>query len=304
MKNNQNIKFAFFGTGDFALGVIKAMETNGYLPDLVITTPDKPQGRKMVLTPSPVKIWAQERNIAILQPKSLRKIEDEVHSVLQGYPVFIVADYGKIIPQEVIDIPEKGILNVHPSLLPKFRGATPIQSFILSGEEETGVVVTQVDADMDHGPILAQEKLSCPILVSEFSKINHAGLRDALSITGGNLLAKVLQDYLDDKIELKEQDHSKATFTEKIRKEDGLINWDKPTVEIYNQIRAVTPWPGAYFFINKNDKPFRIIITKAKLSGEKLIIEKIKPEGKNEMSFENFANGNKDIIGQITDLLK
>jgi methionyl-tRNA formyltransferase len=147
MNQKQNIKFAFFGTAGFSVAVLDELERAGFLPSAVVTAPDAVMGRKKVLTPSPVKVWAQARNIPVVLPDSLA-----------NFDLFVIASYGKIIPKKILDIPRFGTLNVHPSLLPKYRGPSPIQTFILNGDEETGVTIMLTDEQMDHGPVIASAK--------------------------------------------------------------------------------------------------------------------------------------------------
>ena len=157
----KHIRFAFFGTSAFSVMILKELKAQGFLPALIITPEDKPKGRKLVITQPEVKVWAMQEGIPYIQPQSLRTPEGvamiEKYSG-EEFDVFIVASYGKLLPQNIIDMPKHGILNVHPSLLPKLRGASPIKSAILS-ENETGVTIMQLDALMDHGPIVAQKKV-------------------------------------------------------------------------------------------------------------------------------------------------
>src|SRR3989344_4485228 len=152
--NNNNLKFVFFGTSELSVTVLDILMKNSYTPDLVITVPDKPQGRKMIMTHPPVKVFAQSHDLKIAQPDSLLTYNLQPTT----YNLFVVASYGKIIPQSILDIPKFGTLNVHPSLLPKFRGPSPIQSFILSGEKKTGVTIMLMDEQVDHGQILSQKE--------------------------------------------------------------------------------------------------------------------------------------------------
>ncbi|MFA4890300.1 MAG: methionyl-tRNA formyltransferase [Candidatus Paceibacterota bacterium] len=297
MKNG--VKFVFFGTGDFAAKVLEVLCQNGFVPELVVTTPDKPKGRKMELQPSPVKLWNMEHktwNIKLDQPDKLDS--SFMIQVSRFKPdLFIVADYGKIIPLEILNIPKYGALNVHPSLLPKFRGPSPIQSFILSDEEETGVTIIKIDEEVDHGDIVASSKLQ-----ALSSKLYHKELEEKLAELGGELLVKVIPDWIEGKIKTQEQDHSQATFTKKITKEDSLINLNEPAENIARKVRALTPWPGTYFFLNnppatpeRSDGGHgkRIIITEVEIEDGKLAIKRVKPEGKNEMLYEDFLRGNR-----------
>ncbi|NUQ57560.1 MAG: methionyl-tRNA formyltransferase [Candidatus Paceibacter sp.] len=294
MSTTKNLNLVFFGTSEFAVKILDKLIENGYVPSLVVTTPDKPQGRKMVLTPPPVKerITNYEsrikNQIKIIQPEklnpSLFMIPDSEFSL------FIVAAYGKIIPKSVLEIPKFGTLNVHPSLLPKFRGPSPIQSFILSGEEKTGVTIMLMDELVDHGPILSISNLK-----SKNSNLNAKELEEKLAELGGQMLVDVISKWVKREIKAQEQDHAKATFTKKITKEDGLVDLEKNSPEIvYRKFLAFQPWPGIYYFTEKDGSKIRVIITDMELSetGE-LKIKKVKPEGRNEMSYEDFLKGNR-----------
>ncbi|MBU2263603.1 methionyl-tRNA formyltransferase [Patescibacteria group bacterium] len=296
MQNNKT-KFVFFGTGDFAARILDYLHKNDIYPMLIVTTPDKPRGRKMLLTPPPVKLWAQKNNIKTITDYSLLSIL---------YSLFIVADYGKIIPKEILNIPKYGALNIHPSLLPKFRGPSPIQSFILSGEEKTGVTIIKMAEKVDAGPIVAISNFKSQIL-----NLYYKELEAKLAELGAKLLIETLPKWIKQEIKPQEQDHSQATYTKKITKEDGLIKTgDSPEI-IDRKVRAFTPWPGVYFFVyppkcksfgGQDNKKIRIIITKSEIKNGKLIIKRIKPEGKNEMPFNDFLKGNKDLEPQIQKL--
>lgn len=289
MKND--IKFIFFGGSDFSVKILEILYQNDFIPQLIITTPDKPRGRKMIITPPPVKLWAQKNNIKISQPEKLdiRNLKLEIGEINIDFAV--IAAYGKIIPKEILDIPKCGTLNVHPSLLPKFRGPSPIQSFILSGEQITGVTIMLTDEQVDHGAIIAQRQLKeigFP-LGNPISKYNYKELEEKLTELGGKLLVEIIPDFMAGKIKPQEQDHSQATFTKKITKQDGLINLETDNPEtIIKKIRAFMPWPNVYYFENSK----RIIITKAELIDNKLKILRIKPGGKNEMDFNSYLSTN------------
>ena len=252
-----NLKFVFLGTSEFAVKILEKLIGNGYIPSLVVTTPDKPKGRKMILTPPPVKVFAQKHNLKIIQPEKLSNLDIECPS--GDFNLFIVASYGKIIPKSVLDIPKFGTLNVHPSLLPKFRGPSPIQSFILSGEEGTGVTIMLMDEKVDHGAILAQQNLEVRLpsgLGSRTSKwMNAKELEEKLAELGGEMLVDTIPKWINGEIKAKEQDHNEATFTKKITKEDGLVDLEKDKPEIiYRKFLAFQPWPGVYCFFNKKKK--------------------------------------------------
>jgi len=279
-ENLEQISSVFFGTDEFSVVVLEELQKAGFTPACIITAPDKARGRGMKLTPSPVKVWAQKNSIEFLQPESLNP--SFVHNLkIKPYDVFVVASYGKILPKDVLEIPKYGTLNVHPSLLPLYRGPSPIQSQILDDVEMAGVTIMRMDEKIDHGPIIAQEVLQFPISNFQFPK-----LRDELAKLGGKLLARTIPSWIDDNIDAQEQDHHAATYTKQIKKEDGLVDVEKDDSEVlHRKFRAYDPWPGIYFF--KNGK--RIKITDAELkSGTKFIIKKIIPEGKKEMSYYDF----------------
>ena len=282
-KNVSNLNIAFFGSPQIAVYVLDTLKENGIIPSLIITQPDKPAGRKLKLTPPEAKVWAEENNVSIFQPETL-KDEEVVKTIIDEGPwdIFIVAAYGKRISRAVLDIPQHGTLNVHPSLLPKLRGASPLQSAIL-GEDETGVSIMLLDEKMDHGPILAQEKTpieNWPPRASELEKIT--------GIQGGNMLAKIIPQWAAGKIKPQEQDHNVATFTKKITKQDGLIDLNGDPEKNFRKIQAFDIWPRTYFFTKKNSKEIRIVVTEADFADGKLIIKKIIPEGKKEMDYEVF----------------
>lgn len=234
-------KIIFFGTSEFAVPVLEALVKAGYDVAVLITTTDEPVGRKQILTPPPVKIAAQKLDLNFLQPDKLRGDSLLANKLVSlQADIGIVASYGKIIPPDIIKLPKHGMLNIHPSLLPKYRGPSPIQYALLNGDEETGVTIMKIDEGVDHGPIVAQsEKLKTQNKLYE-------ELHDELAQLGAELLIKTLPDYLAGKIEPVEQDHSQATFTKIIRKEDGQIDWHKTAKEIYNQFRAFHLWPGIW----------------------------------------------------------
>lgn len=280
------MKIAFFGTDEFSLKVLEALALRGIKPALVVTVPDKPKGRKLLLTPPPIKAWAEENNISVYQPESLKDQTVTDHLSSETYDLFIVASYGKIIPQTILDLPAAGVLNIHPSILPKYRGATPIETTILNGDSTSGVTIIKLDAQMDHGPIVAQTD----VLLS--GQETYPELRDQLAILGGQLLADNLPAYLKDKIDLREQDHQAASFSVKIQKIDGQIDLGKDNqATLWRKYRAFLIWPGLYFFIIHHDSKLRILIKKAHLADEKFIIDRVLPEGKKEMDWVSFEKG-------------
>lgn len=283
---SNKINWAFFGTDEFSTMILDGLKDSGYIPKLVITTEDKTKGRKMLLTPPEVKIWANKYDIKCLQFKSLRsaEVQDQIKNECKDFDLFIVASYGIIIPQTVLDIPKFKTLNVHPSLLPKLRGPSPIQSSILS-ENETGVSIMRLDSEMDHGPILTQKKLDIewPPYADELEEISAS--------VGVKLLSEVIPGWISGKIKEIEQDHSLATFCKMIEKKDAELDLSAPADLNLRKIRAYAIWPGAYFFEQTGDKQIRIIVKKAKLNEGELLIERIVPEGKKEMDYNDYLRG-------------
>ena len=247
---DKKYKTIFVGTPEFAVPILEKLQKADFCSlKAVVTQPDKPAGRKQELKFSAVKITALRRRLPVIQPKSARN-NAFINQIRKLNPnLIVVAAYGEILPKEILTIPEFGCLNIHASLLPKYRGASPIQYAVLEGEKETGVTIILMDEKMDHGPILAQEKIK--ITNTETNET----LRDKLAILGAQLLIKTLPNYLEGKIKLRPQDKSKVTFTKIIKREDGKISWQKKASEIERQIRAFYPWPGAWtMFLNRRLK--------------------------------------------------
>ena len=261
------IPIIFFGTHQFAAAILEAVIKSGLFDiQLVITMPDRPVGRHQELQESAVKIVAKKYNLKIDQPSSLKN-----YSLLStSYSLNIIVDYGAIIPQSIIDAPKFGSINVHPSLLPKYRGASPIQSVLMNGEKETGISIMLIDDQMDHGPILAQQKFS--ILVDD----TFSTLYERLAAEAGSLLINTVQKYLDNEIKPQTQDHEEATFTKIMSREDGKIDFTLKTAsEIYNLYRGLTPWPGIFTIWNEK----RLKLIKTKLADKKITPGEIKTEG-------------------------
>lgn len=284
MKTMNNIPFVFFGTPEFAVSILEELKDAKIVPSLIVTAPDKPKGRGLVLTPPPVKTWAEKHNIPYLQPI---KLDNDFLNKLKvnSYKLFVVAAYGKIIPKAVLDIPTNGTLNVHPSLLPKYRGASPIQSQILTNEKEVGVTIMLVDEEMDHGPILDIKKIEIE------NNTTAPELENLLAHEGGKLLSVVIPKWIAGEIKPQEQNHQKATFTKKITKDDGLIILSDDPHKNYLKYRALTPWPGVYFFATRNGQKIRVSIKNAEFTGDKLEIQQVLPEGGKVMNFDDFLHG-------------
>lgn len=210
----------------------------------VVTQPDKPKGRDLKLTPSPVKLLAERLHLPVLQPARARD-EKFISQLRELKPdLIVVVAYGQILPQTILDLPPHGCLNVHTSLLPKYRGAAPIQWAIADGEPETGVTIMKMDAGLDTGPILSVRRT--PILPADDSQSLH----DRLAQLGAELLAETIPNYVAGKISPQPQPENGASYAAKIKKDDGKIDWSWPAEKIRNRLRAFTPWPGAFTFLD------------------------------------------------------
>jgi len=223
----------------------------------VVTQPDKPKGRELKLTPSPVKALAESLQLPVLQPAKAR--EEKFLSELRTLKpdLIVVVAYGQILPPTILDLPRFGCLNVHTSLLPKYRGAAPIQWAIANGDSETGVTIMKMDAGLDTGPILTMRRT--PILPEDNSQTLH----DRLAQLGAELLLETIPDYVAGKISPQPQPAEGATYAAKIKREDGKIDWNLPAEKIWNRLRAFTPWPGAFTFLQIEPKPQLLKIWKA-----------------------------------------
>ena len=279
-----NTPFIFFGTPELSTYTLTALEKEGLVPNVIITAPDSPQGRGLVLTPSPVKLWALERNIPVYTPEKIRNNE-EVHQLCKQYEFAILAAYGKIIPQSLLDCFPKGILNVHPSLLPLYRGPSPLEYQILQDEKEFGVTIIKLDSECDHGPIIAQREIPFTDTPSK------EGLGQKGFAEGGKLIAQYIGPYLSGVLPTLEQNHALATYTKKIEKKDGEILPNDTEQQKYLKYLAYKPWPGTFFFIDYNAKKIRLKITQAKFEENIFVIEKVIPEGKKEMFYSDLLRG-------------
>jgi len=270
------MKIIFMGTPEFSAVILEALVNSNYEIAAVITNPDAPIGRKQILTPSPVKVLAEKNKIPVIQLDEMRDFNVDLA---------IVAAYGKIISKNVLDIPRYGMINVHPSLLPKYRGASPIQNAILNGDKKTGVTIMKLDKEMDHGEIISQ--VETQILGSD----TYESLSQKLAILGAELLIKTIPDYTSGKIKPVKQNHAEATYTKIIKKEDGKIDWSKSAIEIERIVRAFYPWPIAWTIWN--GKVLKIL--EARIIGNKLEIKKLQLGGGKILSIKEFLNGHKDF---------
>ncbi len=239
-----NPKIIFAGTPEFAVVSLKALVESGVAPIAVMTQPDRPAGRGKRLAPSPVKQFAAEQGIPVLQPLTLRDNAAVAELAALQPDVIIVAAYGLILPQSVLDIPVAACLNVHASLLPRWRGAAPIQAAILAGDEETGVCLMSMTAGLDCGPVYVSEAIS----IGEHESAGE--LHDRLATLGATLLTRHLVDVLDHKLVPKPQDEELATYAPKIQSADAELDWQRPAADLERLVRAYDPVPGAWFMLD------------------------------------------------------
>ncbi len=255
-----DVQLVFFGTTPLAQGVLAELSDAGYTPQRTVLPEE--------LTP---------------------ELVDELSK--ETWDVFIVASFGKILTRPLLDIPKKGTINVHPSLLPRLRGASPMRSAILNDERETGVSIMLMDEKMDHGPLLAQKKVA----IDPWPPRGKV-LDDLLSREGGALLAQVLPMWLSDELEPQEQNHDLATYCEKFTKEDGLLSLDDDAYRNLRKIRAYEGWPGTYAFFERAGRKLRVQILDAHVEGKKLVIDLVKPEGKKEMPYTDFLRSGAKLL--------
>ncbi|BBO72831.1 methionyl-tRNA formyltransferase [Desulfosarcina widdelii] len=239
---NNPLKIVYMGTPDFAVPPLRALQENGFQMLAVVTQPDRPKGRGRKLAPPPVKETATAFGIPVIQPETVRS--DDFHQCMRQLApdLFVVVAFGQILPPSLLEIPALGAVNVHASLLPRHRGAAPIQWAIIEGDEETGVTTMMMDKGMDTGEILLMEKT--PIAAEETADELH----DRLSEMGAPLLLETLKHLQAGDLNPIVQDPAKATYAPMLKKTDGEIDWSQPAERIARRIRGMTPWPGAYTF--------------------------------------------------------
>jgi methionyl-tRNA formyltransferase len=245
-------KIIFMGTPEFAVPSLRALYKNGHDVTLIVTQPDRPKGRGRKIVPSPVKKAAISLGYEVIQPASIRTAEFANHMAKHKPDIVIVVAFGHIIPKNILEVPKVATINIHASLLPKYRGPAPIQWAIINGERETGVTTMLMDEGLDTGDILFSSKV-------EIAPDDTAGtLHDSLSDLGADLLIQTLKSFEADSINPIPQDHSQATYAPILKKNDGRIDWEKPAEKIETFIRGMTPWPGAFTFHgNKRLKIFK-----------------------------------------------
>ena len=310
-------KIVFMGTPKFAVPVLE-MLIEKYGVDLVITQPDKKVGRKKVLTAPPVKVIAEEKGIKVLQPEKISNDENVLSELKELNPdIIITAAYGQLVPETILEIPKYKCINVHGSLLPKLRGGAPIQYSILEDHGKTGITIMYMVKKLDAGDMIS--KVEVDILDSD----NYESLHDKLSIAGRDLLKETLPNIFTGNIAPEKQDDSLATFARNILREDEKIDWNKSAREIFNQIRALDPTPGAFTYLDENilkiwnsevvdleenfsSKKVGTIIKQDKkhiylLCGENTVlkVKELQISGKKRMPVVNFLSNKKDYVGTI-----
>lgn len=308
----EKIKTIFIGTPTFALASLDALlHDEAFVVSAVITQPDRPVGRSQVMTPPPVKELAVKNNVAVFQPEKIRDLIAEIEELKPD--LVVVVAYGQIIPQAILDIPKFGCINVHGSLLPKYRGAAVIQAPILFGDRETGVTIMKMDAGLDTGPILAQKSL--PLEPHETA----ATLFPKIAELGASMLPGTLKRFIAGGLKPQPQNEALASYVKILNKEDAAIDWTKAASDIECFVRAMTPWPiawtrwnGKMLRITEVDKailqinqyrPGQTFITNGQLAIQcginSLVIKKLQLEGKNEMAAQDFLRGQSDFIHQV-----
>lgn len=271
-------KIAFFGTPDFTVNFLEELKERNLTPDLIVTNPDRPFGRGMkIVSPLP-KVWAEKNNIFFLQPE---RLDEDFYNQLkkESWDLFVVIAYGKIIPENIINLPKHGTINVHYSLLPKYRGATPVESAILNGDQKTGVSIQQMVFKLDAGDIVSKKELE--ILEDDTT----VSLREKLNNLALSLLPETIENIFNGNFSKEKQDETLATHSGKIKKEDGEIKLNDNDILNWRKYKAYYGSIGTFFFSEKDGKRIRNKITKASFVNGKFIIREIIPENGKRQSF-------------------
>lgn len=300
------IRTVFMGSPDFSLSALRALASH-YQVVGVVTQPDRASGRGRELKAPPVKLLAQELNIPVIQPQKLR--EPEAMQQLQSWnpELIVVAAFGQILRKEVLELPQYGCINIHASLLPRWRGAAPINAAVLAGDEETGVTIMKMDVGLDTGPMLSMRKI-------RITPDDTAGsLLQALSTLGADLLIETLPAYISGNLIPQPQPEEGATYAPMLKKEDGLLDFNHPAVDLERRVRAMNPWPGAWF--QWHGAPLKIHkahVEQGQAEAGKrlveqnqpavgtgsglLILDEVQPPGKKSMSGKAFLSGARDWL--------
>jgi methionyl-tRNA formyltransferase len=274
-------RFAFFGTPELAAVFLDDLEKAGLVPSLIVTTPDRPRGRGLALTPPPVKVWGEARSIPVLQPE--KPIEAAEALQKDAYDFFLVIYYGKILPRAVFDIPKRGTINVHFSLLPRWKGTSPIRACILNDDKKAGVSLVLMDEKIDHGQIVAQKELRIAAWPPSAS-----GLEEQATHESAALLTQIIGPWLAGEIEAREQNHDLETLCPAYAKEDGRLDLAAGGYANLLKIRGFDSTVGTHAYFERGGKTLRVQILSGHLEGSRLVIDSVKPEGKKEMPYEEF----------------
>lgn len=313
------MKIVFMGTPDFAAASLEALLQAGHQVTAVVTQPDKPKGRSGELVPPPVKVTALAHQIPVMQPVRIR--HPEAIEELKQYPadIYIVAAFGQILPQEVLDIPAYGCLNIHASLLPKYRGASPIQHVIIDGEDKTGITIMQMDAGLDTGDMLYKKEIAIE------AQDNYETLHDKLMILGGEAIVEALPLLTGGNLTPQKQVDADSCYAPIIKKSMGEVNFHRTSAEIERQVRGMTPWPSAYTYCRGKQMKLWSVACVEEETGEApgtivrvdkeaflvatgkglLQVNELQLEGKKRMSAKDFLLGVKLVpgekLGRISD---
>ena len=313
------IRVIFIGTPDFAIPSLQVLIKDDFFDIVgVVTQPDRPVGRKQIFTPPLVKIESQKHDILVFQPEKISDFSSQIADLKPD--LIVVVAYSQIIPKSILNIPKYGCVNVHGSILPKYRGASCIQAAILNGDEETGATIIKMDTGLDTGPILAQTSIRIE------NNWTAGVLYDKVSLLGAEILSKTLKKYIKGEIHPAVQDNAKASYVPKLKKEDAKIDWSGDAEYIVRFVRAMSPWPGAYAQCTMHSNQFlikkiKIIEVDIKIlninkysigevfsydekfavqcGANALIVKKLQLEGKKEIYSKSFLQGNAKIVGTI-----
>ena len=309
------MRIVFFGTPDIAVASLAALLQAGHEVPCVVTQPDRPSGRRRHLTPPPVKVFATEHGLRVLQTDAVNDRAFLAELATSEPELIVVTAFGQKLGRRLLALPPGGCVNVHASLLPRHRGAAPIAHAILAGDPETGVTIMEMAPQMDAGDVLAQE--ATPIGPRETT----AALTERLATLGARLLAQTLDDLAAGRIQPIPQDHAKATLAPSLRKNDGAIDWKRPAADLDRLVRAMTPWPGAFtFWAPVGRKPLRLLVVEADAApgdaaepgrvasadeahitvetGDGLLrLLRVQPAGKRPMPVADFLRGHPVAVG-------
>lgn len=286
---NPNIEFVFFGTPNLAAHFLDRLEEKGLTPSIVVTTPDRAKGRGMALASPPVKEWAEARDIPVLQPESLDR-EFALRLASENWQLFIVIFYGNILSREIFSLPKHGTINTHFSLLPRWKGTSPIRASIMNDDRKMGISLVLMDEKIDHGPIIAQKELRIAKWPPSAREMERIATEES-----AELLATIAMPWIAGEIEVREQNHDLETYCPALEKKDGLLDLstyheptDRQAYDNLLKIRALDSTIGTHAYFGRGGKKVRVQILEAHIDGERLIIDRVRPEGKREMGYDEF----------------